>query len=38
LADSIVQIGRETLERAINIVENGDWGAKVIYGDTGLKI
>lgn len=35
LADSIVQTGRETLEKAINIIEhNGKWGAKVVYGDT----
>jgi DNA polymerase zeta len=42
LADSIVQLWRETLERvtffvlkkAIRIVEKGKWGAKVIYGDT----
>lgn len=35
LADSIVQTGRETLEKAVDIIEkNDDWGAKVVYGDT----
>lgn len=35
LADSVVQTGRETLEKAISIIEsNEDWGAKVVYGDT----
>ncbi|QLL30980.1 hypothetical protein HG536_0A07950 [Torulaspora globosa] len=35
LADSIVQTGRETLEKAITLIEdNVDWGAKVVYGDT----
>lgn len=35
LADAIVQSGRETLERAIGIVEgNPAWGARVVYGDT----
>lgn len=35
LADAIVQTGRETLEHAINIIEqNAEWGAKVVYGDT----
>ncbi|TFK89962.1 hypothetical protein K466DRAFT_574493 [Polyporus arcularius HHB13444] len=35
IADSIVQSGRETLEKAIRII-NGTkkWGAKVVYGDT----
>ncbi|KAI8089385.1 putative DNA polymerase zeta catalytic subunit [Halteromyces radiatus] len=35
VADSIVQTGRETLERAIKLInENPTWGAKVVYGDT----
>lgn len=35
LADSVVQTGRETLEKAIDFIEdNADWGAKVVYGDT----
>ncbi|TIB42126.1 hypothetical protein E3P86_00505 [Wallemia ichthyophaga] len=35
LADSIVQTGRETLERAIQFIErNEEWGADVVYGDT----
>lgn len=35
VADSVVSKGRETLERAINLVENTpEWGAKVVYGDT----
>ncbi|KAL3239115.1 DNA-directed DNA polymerase [Nakaseomyces bracarensis] len=35
LADSIVQTGRETLERAIKMIESRvEWGAKVVYGDT----
>ncbi|KAL9450477.1 hypothetical protein AB3S75_012252 [Citrus x aurantiifolia] len=35
LADSIVQCGRITLEKAISFVnENEKWKAKVIYGDT----
>lgn len=35
LADSIVQCGRYTLERAIEMVEaNPRWGARVVYGDT----
>ncbi|CAI4054256.1 hypothetical protein SUVZ_16G1200 [Saccharomyces uvarum] len=35
LADSIVQTGRETLEKAIDIIERDDtWNAKVVYGDT----
>lgn len=35
VGDSIVSKGRETLERAIRIVESNErWGAKVIYGDT----
>jgi len=35
LADAIVQTARETLERAIRMVNsNKDWHAKVVYGDT----
>ncbi|KAG1864196.1 hypothetical protein DFJ58DRAFT_680547 [Suillus subalutaceus] len=35
IADSIVQSGRETLEKAIEVINsNAKWGAKVVYGDT----
>ncbi|KIO33534.1 hypothetical protein M407DRAFT_65394, partial [Tulasnella calospora MUT 4182] len=35
IADSIVQSGRETLEKAITTINtNPKWGAKVVYGDT----
>ncbi|TFK30449.1 hypothetical protein FA15DRAFT_607802 [Coprinopsis marcescibilis] len=35
IADSIVQSGRETLEKAIMLVNNTKkWGAQVVYGDT----
>lgn len=35
LADSIVQLGRQTLENAIRIVEETKrWKARVVYGDT----
>ncbi|CCD27317.1 DNA-directed DNA polymerase NDAI_0K01260 [Naumovozyma dairenensis CBS 421] len=35
LADSVVQTGRETLEKAIKLIEaNEKWSAKVVYGDT----
>ena len=35
LADSVVQTGRETLERAVSMIESNDnWAAKVVYGDT----
>ncbi|GLH07156.1 DNA polymerase delta catalytic subunit [Gryllus bimaculatus] len=35
VADSVVSKGRETLERAIHLVENtAHWGARVVYGDT----
>ena len=36
LADTIVQTGRESLERAIRSVEGRkkEWGARVVYGDT----
>ncbi|ODQ66790.1 hypothetical protein NADFUDRAFT_8577, partial [Nadsonia fulvescens var. elongata DSM 6958] len=35
IADAIVQTGRETLERAINIIQKNEyWNAEVVYGDT----
>lgn len=35
IADSIVQTGRETLEKAIALIHSvEDWGAEVVYGDT----
>lgn len=35
MGDSVVSKGKETLERAIRIVESTPkWGARVIYGDT----
>lgn len=35
IADSIVQKGRETLERAIQLVNSTpEWKARVVYGDT----
>ncbi|CEH17017.1 probable catalytic subunit of dna polymerase zeta upr-1 [Ceraceosorus bombacis] len=35
VADSIVQYGRETLERAITTIHaTAEWGAQVVYGDT----
>ncbi|KAG9104750.1 DNA polymerase zeta [Ceratobasidium sp. 370] len=35
IADSIVQSGRETLEKAIATIEQTPkWGARVVYGDT----
>ena len=35
IADSIVQTGRETLEKAIAIIHaTSRWGAEVVYGDT----
>ncbi|KAK5086605.1 DNA polymerase zeta [Lithohypha guttulata] len=35
IADSIVQTGRETLERAIALIHSIErWGAEVVYGDT----
>ncbi|KAG8534241.1 uncharacterized protein KY384_001085 [Bacidia gigantensis] len=35
VADSIVQTGRETLEKAIALIHSvGRWGAEVVYGDT----
>lgn len=35
IADSIVQYGRETLEKAIELIHaTSRWGAQVVYGDT----
>ncbi|KAG2154856.1 hypothetical protein DEU56DRAFT_770809 [Suillus clintonianus] len=35
IADSIVQSGRETLEKAIEVIDStSKWGARVVYGDT----
>ncbi|CEG83153.1 Putative DNA polymerase [Rhizopus microsporus] len=35
IADSIVQTGRETLERAIDLIHSTEkWDAQVVYGDT----
>ncbi|KAG6456573.1 hypothetical protein O3G_MSEX009813 [Manduca sexta] len=34
VGDSVVAKGRETLERAIKLVQNSHWNAKVVYGDT----
>ncbi|KAF3941307.1 hypothetical protein ABW19_dt0201808 [Dactylella cylindrospora] len=35
IADSIVQTGRETLEKAIELIHATErWGAEVVYGDT----
>ncbi|KZT65126.1 hypothetical protein DAEQUDRAFT_677323 [Daedalea quercina L-15889] len=35
IADSIVQSGRETLEKAIRVIHaETKWGARVVYGDT----
>ncbi|EPS36788.1 hypothetical protein H072_9596 [Dactylellina haptotyla CBS 200.50] len=35
IADSIVQTGRETLEKAIEMIHATErWGAEVVYGDT----
>ena len=35
IADSIVLSGRETLEKAINLIHSVEqWGAEVVYGDT----
>ncbi|ODQ50587.1 hypothetical protein SAICODRAFT_61405 [Saitoella complicata NRRL Y-17804] len=35
IADSIVQSGRETLEKAIEVIHSTrEWGAEVVYGDT----
>lgn len=34
VADSIVATGRELLMQSIDIIESGNYGAKVVYGDT----
>lgn len=35
IADSIVQTGRETLEKAISFIQSKpEWNANVVYGDT----
>lgn len=36
IADSIVQTGRETLEKAIDLIQSNEdkWGGQVVYGDT----
>ncbi|KAI0689616.1 hypothetical protein BC835DRAFT_1368378 [Cytidiella melzeri] len=35
IADAIVQSGRETLEKAIKVIDTTPkWGARVVYGDT----
>lgn len=35
LGDSVVSKGRETLQRAIDLIDKTtEWGAKVVYGDT----
>lgn len=35
LGDSVVAKGRETLERAIHLIESrSEWKARVVYGDT----
>ncbi|KAL1622191.1 DNA polymerase zeta [Diplodia seriata] len=35
IADSIVQTGRETLEKAVALIHSvSEWGAEVVYGDT----
>ncbi|OJD37544.1 dna polymerase zeta subunit [Diplodia corticola] len=35
IADSIVQTGRETLEKAVAFIHSvAEWGAEVVYGDT----
>jgi DNA polymerase zeta len=35
IADSIVRYGRETLEKAIDLIHSvSKWGAQVVYGDT----
>ena len=39
ISDSIVRKGRETLERAIHLVNTTpEWGAKVVYGDTDRQV
>lgn len=34
VADAIVSTGREILSKSINLIEEGNFGAKVVYGDT----
>jgi len=35
IADAIVQTGRETLEKSMEVIHSvKEWGAKVVYGDT----
>lgn len=34
IADAIVSTGREILANSIEMIEKGDYGAKVVYGDT----
>lgn len=34
IADAIVSTGREILSQSIELIENANYGAKVIYGDT----
>ncbi|TKY87343.1 hypothetical protein EX895_004020 [Sporisorium graminicola] len=35
IADAIVQTGRETLEKAMDLINGtAEWGAQVVYGDT----
>lgn len=34
IADAIVSTGREILDKSIEMIESGDYGAKVVYGDT----
>ncbi|POW05385.1 hypothetical protein PSTT_09744, partial [Puccinia striiformis] len=35
IADAIVQTGRETLEKSMEVIHSvQEWGAKVVYGDT----
>ncbi|KAG5419243.1 REV3 [Candida metapsilosis] len=34
IADAIVSTGREILDKSIEMIESGGYGAKVVYGDT----
>ncbi|KAK6459617.1 uncharacterized protein RJT20DRAFT_89613 [Scheffersomyces xylosifermentans] len=34
VSDAIVSTGREILSKSIDIINNGDYGARVVYGDT----
>lgn len=37
IADAIVSLARATLENAIDVInKHPDWGARVVYGDTGM--